>query len=140
MNTQDLKYSASVFRRFVNLGSRVYLDDEQGDNHRFSLSSDKATKAALTWQHTQNTHKEFLSSPQCARAISEGGGISCSTSPESLARGEMTSFLKALMALVWLLLLVASLVAAIVCIVMGQVLAAGMLLVFFVALVGIGFI
>jgi hypothetical protein len=52
----------------------------------------------------------------------------------------MTSFLKALMALVWLLLLVGSLVAAIVCIVMGQVLAAGMLLVFFAALVGIGFI
>jgi hypothetical protein len=44
------------------------------------------------------------------------------------------------MALVWLLLLVASLVTAIVCIVTGQVLAAGMLLVFFAALVGIGFI
>jgi hypothetical protein len=52
----------------------------------------------------------------------------------------MANFLKALMALVWLLLLVASLVAAIVCIVTGRELAAGMLLVLFAALVGIGFI
>jgi hypothetical protein len=54
--------------------------------------------------------------------------------------GEMARFLKALMVLVWLLLLIASLVTAIVCIVTGQVLAAGMMLVFFAALVGIGFI
>jgi hypothetical protein len=76
----------------------------------------------------------------CNRIWPGVGHTTAAVLSESLARGEMTSFLKALMVLVWLLLLVASLVAAIVCIVTGQVLAAGMLLVFFAALVGIGFI